>query len=198
MILAIWTVGDTDAAFYNAADVNIIAEAALPGGWTSVGGITPSTTLLVGDKVKARAFSANGESPDYSVEISIDSAEEGSPNNWAFKLAEKINATHTLIRAGIRDENGNIEPVRGNNSLYAQKESGVTRYEVQLDMKEDAAARMSVASQQAEYVLEKGRGQSRLQHDLQPQNERRSDLVRREQQAGRYYLDAGGQRTRPG
>lgn len=30
------------------------------------------------------------------------------------------------------------------------------RYEVQLDMKEDAAARMSVASQQAEYVLDKG------------------------------------------
>ncbi|MCU1759054.1 N-acetylglucosamine-binding protein GbpA [Pseudomonas sp. 14P_8.1_Bac3] len=156
VILAIWTVGDTDAAFYNATDVNIIAEAELPGGWSSVGGIAPSTTLLVGDKVKARAFSANGESPQYSVEISIDSAEEGMPNNWAFKLAEKINQAHTLIRAGIRDENGNIEPVRGNNTLFAQKDSGVTRYEVQLDMKEDAAARMSVANQQAEYVLEKG------------------------------------------
>jgi len=156
VILAIWTVGDTDAAFYNAADVNIIAEAELPGGWTSVGGIAPSTSLLTGDKVKARAFSANGVSPDYDVEITIATAEEGSPNNWAFKLAEKINTTHTLIRAGIRDESGNIEPVRGNNTLYAQKESGVTRYEVQLDMKEDVAARMSVASQQAEYVLEKG------------------------------------------
>lgn len=90
------------------------------------------------------------------MEIAIATAEEGLPNNWAFKLAEKINATHTLIRAGIRGESGNIEPVRGNNTLYAQKESGVTRFEVQLDMKEDAAARMSVASQQAEYVLEKG------------------------------------------
>lgn len=156
VILAIWTVGDTDAAFYNATDVNIIAEAELPGGWSSVGGIAPSTQLLIGDKVKARAFSANGVSPDYDVEISIDTAAEGSPNNWAFKLAEKINATHTLIRAGIRDEAGNIEPVRGSNTLYAQKESGVTRYEVQLDMKEDTEARMSVASQQAEYVLEKG------------------------------------------
>ena len=156
VILAIWTVGDTDAAFYNAADVNILAEPELPGGWSSVGGIAPSTQLLIGDKVKARAFSANGDSPDYGVEISIDTAEEGSPNNWAFKLAETINKAHSLIRAGIRDENGTIEPVKGNNSLYAQKESGVTRYEVQLDMKEDAAARMSVASQQAEYVLDKG------------------------------------------
>jgi len=156
VILAIWTVGDTDAAFYNPADVNILAEASLPGGWSSVGGITPSTTLLAGDKVKARAFSANGESAEYSVEISIDSTEQGLPNNWAFKLAEKINATHTLVRAGVRDEDGNIEPVKGKNSLYAQKESGITRYEVQLDMKEDAAARLSVASQQAEYVLVKG------------------------------------------
>jgi predicted carbohydrate-binding protein with CBM5 and CBM33 domain len=156
VILALWTVGDTQAAFHSVADVNILAEPSLPGGWSSVGGIAPSTSLLVGDKVKARAFSATGESPDYSVEISIDSAEEGSQNNWAFKLAEKINKTHTLIRAGIRDENGNIEPVRGNNTLYAQKESGVTSYEIQLDMKEDTEARMSVASQQAEYVLDKG------------------------------------------
>ncbi|MHC8404629.1 N-acetylglucosamine-binding protein GbpA [Pseudomonas sp. TMB3-21] len=156
VILAVWTVGDTDAAFYNPADVNILAEPSLPGGWSSVGGIAPSTGLLVGDKVKARAFTVDGESTEYSVEISIDTAEQGLANNWAFKLAEKINATHSLVRAGVRDEAGNIEPVKGNNSLYAQKESGITRYEVQLDMKEDTDARMSVASQQAEYVLDKG------------------------------------------
>ncbi|MDF9904638.1 UNVERIFIED_ORG: chitin-binding protein [Pseudomonas reinekei] len=157
VILGIWTVGDTDAAFYNVADVNILAEPELPGGWTRVASIAPSTPLLAGDKVKARAFTANGESPDYSVEISIDNAEEGAPHNWSFKLAEKINATHALIRAGIRDESGNVEPVKGTNSLYAQKESGVIRYEVQLGMKEDASASMSVSSQQAEYVLNKGR-----------------------------------------
>ncbi|VVP24623.1 GlcNAc-binding protein A [Pseudomonas fluorescens] len=158
VILGVWTVGDTDAAFYNPADVNILAEPSLPGGWSSVGGIAAATPLLGGDKVKARAFTANGESPQYSVEIPIDNAEEGLPNNWAFKLAEKINATHTLVRAGVRDEDGNIEPVKGTtNRLYAQKDSGIIRYEVQLDMKEDAAARLSVASQQAEYVLDKGR-----------------------------------------
>ncbi|WP_095056479.1 N-acetylglucosamine-binding protein GbpA [Pseudomonas sp. Irchel s3f7] len=156
VILAIWTVGDTDAAFYNPTDVNILAEAELPGGWSSVGSIAPSTTLLVGDKVKARAFSATGENPEYSVEISIDNAEGGVPQNWAFNLAEKINATHTLVRAGVRDESGNIEPVKGSNSIYAQKQSGVIRYEVQLDMKEDAAARLGVSTLQPEYVLDKG------------------------------------------
>lgn len=157
VILGIWTVGDTDAAFYNAADVNILAEPDLPGGWSFAGSIAPSTQLLVGDKVKARAFNANGESGDYSVEISIDTAEEGLPQNWSFKLAEAINKAHKLIRAGVRNESGDIEPVRGNNMLYAQKESDVIRYEVQLNMQEDPAARMSVAAQQAEYVLDKGR-----------------------------------------
>ena len=156
VILAIWTVGDTDAAFYNATDVNILAEASLPGGWSSVGSIAPAAQLLVGDKVKARAFSATGEHPEYSVEISIDSAEQGLPNNWSFKLAEQINAAHTTVRAGVRDDNGNIQPVKGTNSLYAQKESGVTRYEVQLIMQEDTAARLSVAALQDEYVLDKG------------------------------------------
>jgi predicted carbohydrate-binding protein with CBM5 and CBM33 domain len=156
VILAIWTVGDTDAAFYNVTDVNILAEAALPGGWSSVGSIAPSNSLLAGDKVKARAFSIDGESTGYSVEMTIDNAEQGLPNNWAFKLAEKINATQPLIRAGVRDENGNIEPVKGTNGLYAKKESGVVRYEVQLMMQEDAAARLSLEAVKPEYALDKG------------------------------------------
>ncbi|WP_335943762.1 N-acetylglucosamine-binding protein GbpA [Pseudomonas sp. G166] len=157
VILAVWTVGDTDNAFYNPVDVNILAEAALPGGWLPVGSITPSTPLLAGDKVKARAFSATGENAEYSVEISIDNAEEGKPENWSFKLAEAINNAHALIRAGIRDEDGNIAPVKGTNRLYAQKESGVTGYQVQLDMQEDANASMELSPLQPEYVLDKGR-----------------------------------------
>ncbi|MFW9269519.1 N-acetylglucosamine-binding protein GbpA [Pseudomonas sp. NR3] len=157
VILAVWTVGDTDAAFYNPADVNILAEAALPGGWSPVGSIAPSTPLLVGDKVKARAFSSAGENSEYSVEIGIDHAEEAKPENWSFKLAEAINNAHTLIRAGIRDEEGSITPVKGANTLYAQKESGVNRYEVQLDMQEDAGASMEITALQPEYVLDKGR-----------------------------------------
>lgn len=157
VVLAVWTVGDTDNAFYNPIDVNILAEAALPGGWSAVGSIAPSTPLLVGDKVKARAFSASGENAEYSLEISIDNAEEGKAENWSFKLAEALNKAYPLIRAGVRDEDGNIAPVKGANSLYAQKESAVTRYEVQLDMREDASANMEISSLQPEYVLDKGR-----------------------------------------
>jgi len=156
VILAVWTVGDTDAAFYNAVDVNILAEAALPGGWNPVGSITPATTLLAGDKVKARAFTAAGESAPFSAELSIANVEAGKPENWSFTLAEQINKTQTLVRAGIRNEQDEIEPVKGANNLYAQKESGVIRYEVALEMQEDAGAEMGFGGLSSEYELEKG------------------------------------------
>ena len=156
VILALWTVDDTDMAFHSVADVNIIAESGLPGGWSSVGSIGSETPLLVGDKVKARAFSSAGEQAAYSVEISIDNAQEGTPQNWAFKLAEKINQTQTLVRAGIRNDAGEIVPVKGNNNIFAQKESGVVRYEVQLEMKADPAASLALGSLKPEYVLDKG------------------------------------------
>jgi chitin-binding protein len=162
VILGIWTVGDTDAAFYNVVDVNIQAEPELPGGWNTVGSITPSATLLKGDKVKARAFTATGESATYTVEISIDSSEEGQPQNWAFKLAEKINQSQTLIQAGIRDDEGNIAPVKGKNNLFAQKDSGVVRYELALDLQEDAQASMVLSAVANEYVLEKGQAKVRF------------------------------------
>lgn len=162
ILLGIWTVGDTDAAFYNVVDVNIIAEAELPGGWSNVGSIAPSTVLIPGDKVKARAFTNAGESAAHTVEISIDNAEEGAPQNWAFKLAEKINKTQTLIKAGIRDEQGNIAPVKGQNNLFAQKDSAVVRYELALDMQEDESASMALSAFAQEYVLDKGRTKMRF------------------------------------
>ncbi|MDD2058616.1 N-acetylglucosamine-binding protein GbpA [Pseudomonas sp. GD03860] len=165
VILALWTVGDTAAAFHSVTDVNILAEAALPGGWTNAGTITADTELLQGDKVKVRAFTVNGESPQYSTEISIDSEQEGKAENWSFKLAEAINSTHTLVRAGLRDDDGNIEPVKGANNLYAQKDSGVVRFEVSLEMKEDAAARMDLAELNAQYELDAGLGQVTFQVD---------------------------------
>jgi predicted carbohydrate-binding protein with CBM5 and CBM33 domain len=159
VILGLWTVADTDAAFHSVADVNILAEAPVPGGWNPVGSITPVANLLVGDKVRARAFTAEGESAPHSVEISIDNAEEGKPENWSFKLAEQVNKTQKLVRAGMRNEQDNIEPVKGTNKLYAQKESGVIRYEVTLDMPGDPDARMVISAMPDEgFKLENGSG----------------------------------------
>ncbi len=157
VILGMWTVDDTPGAFHNVVDVNIVAEEQAPDGWKAVGNITPTQPLLPGDKVKARAMTGEGESANYSVEISIADSEEGKPENWSFKLADKVNQSQTLVRAGIRGEEGTIEAVKGVNKLFAKDESGVNRYELDVLMQEDAAADMKISAIGSDLELKEGR-----------------------------------------
>ncbi len=156
IILGAWTIDNTAAAFYNVVDVNIVAAAPDPDGWSNVGVVAPTQTLLPGDTVTARAFTGSAESAQYSFSIGIDSAEEGQPANWAFKLAETVNAANKPVRAGVRNEEGAIEPIKGTNTFYAKAESGVTSYQMQTTMVPDPGAYMHVHDVAAEYVLDKG------------------------------------------
>jgi predicted carbohydrate-binding protein with CBM5 and CBM33 domain len=157
VILGIWTVDDTGSAFHNVVDVNIVAEEQAPDGWKTVGNITPTQALLAGDKVKARAMTGEGESAEYSTEITIADNEEGKPENWSFKLAEQINRSQTLVRAGVRGEDGAIEPIKGINKLFAKAESGVNRYELDVLMQEDADASMRISAIGTNFELKEGR-----------------------------------------
>ncbi|MPQ66989.1 MULTISPECIES: lytic polysaccharide monooxygenase [unclassified Pseudomonas] len=157
VILGMWTVADTGGAFHNVVDVNIVAEEQAPDGWKTVGNITPTQALLAGDKVKARAMTGEGESAEYSTEITIADSEDGKPENWSFKLAEQINRSQTLVRAGVRGEDGAIEPIKGVNQLFAKAESGVNRYELDVLMQEDADASMRISAIGTNFELKEGR-----------------------------------------
>lgn len=161
VILGAWTIDNTAAAFYNVVDVNIIADtgpAPAPDDWKNVGVITPTHALLPGDSVKARAFTGSAESAEYSFSIGIDSVEEGQPENWSFKLAQAVNAANKPVRAGVRNEDASIEPIKGANTFFAKPESGVTSYQMLTTLVPDPAAYMHVHDVAPEYVLEKGRG----------------------------------------
>lgn len=157
VILGAWTVADTSAAFYNVVDVDIKAEGAPVDGWVTVGNVSPGRALLRGDKVTLRAFNGSAPSTAYNVDLTVASTEQGLPHNWPFELAQRVNQAHTLVRAGVRNEDGGIEPVRGSNKLFAKAESGVTSYQLQYDLVPDPQAFMHLQSVQPEYVLEKGR-----------------------------------------
>lgn len=161
VIYGIWTVGDTENAFYNVADVDITAEAgpAPIDGWQGVAYIPAVQVLLPGDKVTARAFRSGTESPEHSVSLDIESAQQGQPANWAFDLASKINATQTLVRAGMRNSDGEIEPVRGANSIYAKADSGVNNYQMAFELKPDNGAQLSLQNLQPTYELVKGQAE---------------------------------------
>lgn len=156
VIYGAWTVDNTPAAFYNVMDVEIAGEA--PGdGWATVGSINPQRELQVGDKVSARVFVAGVEAPGLSTGVSIQTAAEGLVGNWSFKLAEQINQAQVSLKAGVRDSDGKIAPVRGNNTLFAQPASGISSVELAYELVPGDGAYMQVHGLKPNYTLSQGK-----------------------------------------
>jgi len=133
VILGLWTIDDTAAAFHDVMDVDIQAEGGPAPEWPQVGSINPNRHLQVGDKVKARAFVGTSESPQYSVSIDIEHAEEAKKDNWSLKLAKRINETQNLVQAGRIGSEGNIKPMPGINNIYAKPETEITSYQLEIE-----------------------------------------------------------------
>ncbi len=160
VILGAWTIDNTSAAFYNVMDVNIVAEGGPvepEPGWEQVGVIQPHRELQVGDKVKARAFVKGVESPQFSVQVTIDTPAEGVPQNWSLKLAQRINDTQDLVRAGVRGADGTIAPIQGANTIYAEAASGISSYELDYQLVPGGDAYMHIHGLKPEYTLADGK-----------------------------------------
>ncbi|WP_394209090.1 N-acetylglucosamine-binding protein GbpA [Enterovibrio calviensis] len=134
VILAVWDVGDTAAAFYNAIDVQFDGEQPEQPNWSQHGQINPGMNLTEGDAVFTRVFDNESERPELSTRLIIESEKAGVANTWSFDLAAKINQANNVIKAGVRDGNGNFIPVYGANPIYLKKDSGLARVEVGYDI----------------------------------------------------------------
>ncbi|AYV24197.1 MULTISPECIES: N-acetylglucosamine-binding protein GbpA [Vibrio] len=134
IVLAVWDVGDTAAAFYNVIDVQFNGDNPGIPGWSQAGTINPTMDLKVGDSVFTRVFDSNGELPNLSTSITITSEQQGQANQWSHALATQINHEHTDIKAGQQDSNGNISPVYGSNTVYVADNSGLDRVEIGYDI----------------------------------------------------------------
>lgn len=131
LILAVWEVGDTVNSFYNVVD----AQMGPPPDWQVVGTIAASKDLAVGSSVSTRVFNAAGEQPAWSTSLAITTASQGGSQTWPQLLAQRINTEQgTRLRAGQRSANGDIQPVPGQNTVFAAQNSGIQR--VELEVKE--------------------------------------------------------------
>lgn len=157
VILGLWTVDDTPNAFHNMMDVDIQADGGVIPEWPRVTDIVPNRDLEVGDKVRVRVFVEGVESDQYSVGITIDNADEGVGANWAYKLAKRINDTQTLMRAGQLGADGDIEPVKGTNTIFAKTESGISSIELDIDAAAGDPATMHLHDVKPEYTLKDGK-----------------------------------------
>ncbi|MFA0413656.1 N-acetylglucosamine-binding protein GbpA [Vibrio renipiscarius] len=133
VILAVWDVGDTAAAFYNVIDVKFDGQGPVLPEWNQAGQINPTMDLNIGDRVFTRVFDHAGENNAYRTELTIDSVALTQAKNWSYALASKVNQEQTAIKAGEHKQ-GAFTPVYGSNPVYLQAESTLTRVEVGYDI----------------------------------------------------------------
>lgn len=155
VILGVWEVYDTPNSFYNLVDV-MFADGTTAPEWTQRGAIYPSVDLSAGDSVATRVFDAAGEKPELQTTVRIGSATEGLRNNWAFNLATRLNAEQPLLRAGQPGADGKINPVYGQNTVYAKTGSQLTRVEVQINKETVPPAEFTVTGLQSAYGIRGG------------------------------------------
>ncbi len=134
VIYGVWEIADTANSFYQAIDVdfgnggNVTPDetpAAVSVWSKALSGQVAGNNLNAGDKVIARFFDANGEIASMATELTIASAQQGDANQWAYDLAQKINSAHSDVRVGVKDENGDVNPVHGANSVFVKDGSAL-------------------------------------------------------------------------
>ncbi|HDS9359391.1 TPA: N-acetylglucosamine-binding protein GbpA [Enterobacter chengduensis] len=146
VIYGVWEIADTANSFYQAIDVdfgnggNVTPDetpAAISLWSKALSGQVAGNNLNAGDKVIARFFDANGEIASMATELTIASAQQGDANQWAYDLAQKINSAHSDVRVGVKDENGDVNPVHGANSVFVK--DGSTLKSVAISYEEQKA-----------------------------------------------------------
>ncbi|MGL5603092.1 MAG: N-acetylglucosamine-binding protein GbpA [Silvania sp.] len=132
VIYAVWEIADTSNSFYQAIDVDfgnggnvtpdetpvVVSE------WTkTLDGQIAGNNVNAGDKVIARFFDANGEVASMRTALTVSSASQGQASQWSYDLAQAINAAHSDVRVGVKDESGVVNPVHGVNNVYVKEGS---------------------------------------------------------------------------
>lgn len=152
VIYAAWDVNDTPSTFYKAIDVQYEE---VPSVWKrNIGSIQGRDRHLeTGDFVKARFFDANGERGDLSITLNIDSEAAGEANAWPMALAKKINETFEDVRAGVKNNEGEVVPASGSNNVYTLADSQIVRVEIQVDAQADKRPALNISNVKETYAI---------------------------------------------
>lgn len=78
------------------------------------------------------------------TELTISSASQGQASQWSYDLAQAINAAHSDVRVGVKDESGVVNPAHGVNNVYVKdgstlKSVAISYEEQQTQASEDIA-----------------------------------------------------------
>ncbi|MFS7185501.1 N-acetylglucosamine-binding protein GbpA [Serratia proteamaculans] len=124
VIYGVWEIADTANSFYQVIDVDFGEGETATSEWSKqLSGQVAGKSLKEGDKVIARFFDDQGEVASLRTEMTIASQAQTDKNRWSHDLAVLINSKHSDIRIGVKDNQGQVNPVYGNNSAFVKDDS---------------------------------------------------------------------------
>jgi chitin-binding protein len=131
IIYSIWQRDDSSEAFYTCMDVEFTGGA--PVVWRSLGQVRAQQDLAVGDSVTFRLFDAQLSDAE-THKIELQEGEAGS-NQWPFYLAQQVNSNSSLVKIGVLDSSGNINPVKSSqdNNVYVSSEQEFS-FQIDIEM----------------------------------------------------------------
>ena len=134
VIYAVWQRDDSPEAFYTCIDVEL--GGGVPSVWRSIGVLRAQQDLSAGDTVTLRIFDSSGGDAE-TLSITLSEAQTGA-DDWPFHLAGEVNSASTLVKIGVLDSEGNINPVRESqgNTVYVSRDSGFS-FELDIEMQDN-------------------------------------------------------------
>ena len=156
MILAVWDVGDTAAAFYNVIDVKFDGDGPV------IPGLGSRRSNQSNSRPECRRRSLHSclrpiwvRTLHTVTELVIENNEQGKANNWSYALASKINQEQTQIQAGQLNDQNDFAPVYGTNPVYLKSGSGFKSVEIgyKIDTPEPDHE-LEVTGLESEYIID--------------------------------------------
>lgn len=131
IIYNIWQRDDSTEAFYTCIDVEF--SDGTPVVWRSIGQVRGQQDLRAGDSVTFRLFdSVTGSDVDI-ITLVLENGQSAA-DQWPFYLAEHVNVTSSLVKIGVLDSNGNINPIMSSqdNNVYIPTEEQLS-FQIDID-----------------------------------------------------------------
>lgn len=131
VIYNIWQRDDSTEAFYTCIDVEFTGGT--PVVWRSIGQVRAQQDLSAGDSVIFRLFdSLTGEDVDI-ITLVLENGQSAA-DQWPYYLAEHVNVTSSLVKIGVLDSDGNINPVMSSqdNNVYIPTEEQLS-FQIDID-----------------------------------------------------------------
>ncbi|WP_312240230.1 N-acetylglucosamine-binding protein GbpA [Pantoea sp.] len=173
IIYAVWEIDNTANSFYQVIDVNFPADnnGDDPGQeaeWSKqLNGAIYGQDLNKGDKVIARFIDNNGQEVSaMQTALEISNVEQGAMQRWSHDLAEKLNASHSDIRVGVKDQSGEINPAYGTNNVYVRTSSNLQSVVISYELShQEIKESITLSDAQASDIVE-GKSEVSLKADV--------------------------------